>query len=117
MKDRNHLIVEFSEGIDSTKLSKDNFYLLDSVNNRKITPDYFYKGEVKANQFSLAFKDTSSFKEYLLVANNFADINGNKIASDIIPLYIKPRRILSRTNPQRLPVILLMKRWILKNHL
>lgn len=92
MKDRNHLVVEFSEGIDSTKLTAANFALIDSVNQKKIIPKYFYKNDLKANQFYLAFGDTNSFKDYYLEANNFEDLKSNKTALDKIGFVYKSEK-------------------------
>jgi hypothetical protein len=89
MKDRNHLIVEFSEGIDSSKIDRNNFFIRDTVSNDKIIPSYFYKADLKPNQFYLGFKDTSSFKNYLLTANDFADIQGNLTRMDRLPFVYK----------------------------
>ncbi len=89
MKDRNHLVLEFSEGIDSTKLSAFNFELIDSVSQKIIRPKYFYKNELKPNQFYLAFEDTSSFNEFVLHANEFADLHSNKTKNDRINFVYK----------------------------
>ena len=58
MKDRNHLLIEFTDKIDSTKLSAANFYFYDSAANKKIFPSYIYKGYPKQFQFYLVLKDT-----------------------------------------------------------
>lgn len=89
MKDRHHLIIEFNEAIDSIKLTANNFQLIDSVNNKKILPKYFYKFDAKPNQFYLAFEDSSSFQNYVLEANNFFDLAGNKNGKDKIQFIYK----------------------------
>lgn len=89
MKDRHHLIIEFNEAIDSTKLTAANFQLVDSLNNKKILPKYFYKFDAKPNQFYLVFDDSSSFQNYVLEANNFFDLTGNKNEKDKIQFIYK----------------------------
>ncbi|MFC2136086.1 Ig-like domain-containing protein [Bacteroidota bacterium] len=45
MTDRNHILVEFNENIDSTLLSTDNFSVVDSTTNTEYLPKYFFKGQ------------------------------------------------------------------------
>lgn len=99
MKDRNHLIIEFNEAIDSTKLTANNFQLIDSLNNKKILPKYFYKFDAKPNQFYLAFEDSSSFQNYVLEANNFFDLAGNKNGKDKIQFIYKNEKDTIPTFP------------------
>ncbi len=89
MPDRNHLIVEFSKAIDSSKLSNNNFHLYDSTTQNKIVPSYFYKGDARANQFVLGFTDTTSFANYLLHASNIQDMFENVTPQDKIAFIYK----------------------------
>lgn len=99
MKDRNHLIIEFNEAIDSTKLTANNFQLIDSLNSKKILAKYFYKFDAKPNQFYLAFEDSSSFQNYVLEANNFFDLAGNKNGKDKIQFIYKNEKDTIPTFP------------------
>jgi len=99
MKDRNHLILEFNEAIDSTKLTANYFQLIDSLNNKKILAKYFYKFDAKPNQFYLAFEDSSSFQNYVLEANNFFDLAGNKNGKDKIQFIYKNEKDTIPTFP------------------
>ena len=99
MKDRNHLIIEFNEAIDSTKYTANNFQLIDSLNNKKILAKYFYKFDAKPNQFYLAFEDSSSFQNYVLEANNFFDLAGNKNGKDKIQFIYKNEKDTIPTFP------------------
>lgn len=92
MKDRNHLVVEFSEGIDSTKLSASNFELVDTVSQKKIFSKYFFKHDLKPNQFYVAFDDTSSFEDYVLYANSFEDLSSNINSTDKIGFVYKTEK-------------------------
>lgn len=102
MKDRNHLIIEFNEAIDSTKLSIKNFQLIDSINNKILHPKYFYKYDAKPNQFYLTFDDTASFQNYLLEAANFYDLIGNKNEKDKIQFVYKSERDTIQIIPTKL---------------
>ena len=84
MKDKNHLLVEFTEPIDSSKISNNNFYLFDSTRNIKINAKYFYKYDAKPKQFYLAFDEENTFQNYFLVAKNIFDLLGNKTDEDKI---------------------------------
>lgn len=89
MPDRNHLVVEFNEGVDSTLLGTNNFSLLDTVTSKLYKPDYFFKSNLKRNQFCLVFKDTSSFANCQLTVKNFRDLKGNITEQDKIAFIYK----------------------------
>ena len=78
MTDRNHLMVEFSEFIDSTKISAANFYIYDSTSSVKYNVKYFYKGKAGAKKYFISFADSlNSENENYLISNNFTDLFGN----------------------------------------
>ena len=92
MKDRSHFVIEFSEGVDSSKLNSTNYALVDTTTKKNILPKYFYKLDSKPNQFYLAFDDTSSFKDYVLTAKGFEDLHANKTDSDKISFVYKTEK-------------------------
>ena len=74
MKDRNHLLIEFNKGIDSLKMNSSNFYLYDSVSNKKIFPPFVYKGDAKARQYYIGLTDTMEKKDaWMLVSKGIPD--------------------------------------------
>ena len=73
MKDKNHLTVEFGKPIDSLKVSVKNFYLEDTVSQKKVIPKFFYKGDAKPNQF------------YLVIADSLHPENPWELFADSIP--------------------------------
>jgi len=74
MKNANHLVVEFSKPIDSSKTTIENFYLYDSTANIKIIPVHFYKGDAKEKQYYLSFNDSLiSENRIYLVSENIPD--------------------------------------------
>lgn len=84
MTDRNHIAVEFSKAIDSTKLKPENFSLIDSVSHSKIPMRYFYKGQGKQYQFFLSFSDTvKNSAQLFFAASNIIDNSGNKLSYEM----------------------------------
>jgi len=92
MTDKNHIAVEFSKAIDSTKLKPENFFIIDSVSSRKTGMNYFYKGQGKALQFFLAFSDSVVNSQHLYFnAKNITDISGNTLNSEAVSFVYNPR--------------------------
>ncbi|MCZ7604227.1 MAG: Ig-like domain-containing protein [Melioribacteraceae bacterium] len=84
MTDQNHILIEFSEAIDSTQITNENFFIYDSTNQRKTDVDYFFKGRTKKNNFLIAFKDSLIESEGLyLVTQNIIDHQDNKLELEI----------------------------------
>jgi len=93
MKDRNHLQIEFNEPVDSSKISGRNFVLYDSTADKRIIPEYFFKGETKPNQFYIAFKDSLEQKEsWVLISKNISDMKNNLSPEEKNPFAVKNNR-------------------------
>ncbi len=93
MKDRNHLLIEFTDKIDSTKLSVENFYLFDSTANKKILPSYIFKGDAKPYQFYVGLKDTLEKKEgWVLISKGITDFASNLSAEEKNSITVKNDR-------------------------
>jgi hypothetical protein len=93
MTDRSHIAVEFTKGVDSTKLSPENFQLLDTLAHKVIPMRYFYKGQGKPYQFFLSF-DADTIKnaaQLSFAVNNIIDISGNKLNSETASIVYNPR--------------------------
>lgn len=74
MTDSYHILVEFSEFVDSTKLSAENFYVFDSTANKRINAKYFYKGEAKPKQTFMVLEDSLNLEnENNLFVENLYD--------------------------------------------
>ena len=87
MRDRNHFLVEFSEPIDTSKVTSTNFYLFDSTSSLKILPKYFFRGDAKNNQFYLALSDSLiPDNDNYLFSENLSDKTGNlsKLQNNLI---------------------------------
>lgn len=90
MRDRNKIVVEFSERVDSTKLSVNNFYLFDSTAQRRIDPFHFYKGDARNNQFYLAIKDTLiPGNNNFFISDSLVDIKNNISGKEFTSFTVK----------------------------
>ncbi|MBL1214523.1 MAG: hypothetical protein HND52_14305 [Ignavibacteriae bacterium] len=80
MTDDYHFLVEFSEYIDSTRLSKNNFYLFDSTESRLINFEQLFKGLAKPKSLFLTFNDSlNEDSENYLIAKNIFDNFSNQL--------------------------------------
>lgn len=93
MTDRNHIIIEFNEPIDSSRLSVSNFTVYDSTSNRSTPLQYLYKGNISKHQYIVTLSDSIYNTENIyLLANNIFDKNKNELKSEnvnFIPSYKK----------------------------
>lgn len=104
MKDRNHFLIEFTDKVDSTKLSSSNFYFFDSTTDRKVLPSYLFKGDAKPYQFYIGLTDTLENKEgWVLISRAITDFDGNvsmeeknsiTIKNDRDTVALKPIRVI-----------------------
>ena len=84
MTDRNHLIAEFSEALDSTKFGINNFSIIDSTANKTYPINYWYKTSSKKHEYVLCFTDSLSIDNSLyLFTKDIFDKKGNKIENVI----------------------------------
>ncbi|MDP2304271.1 MAG: Ig-like domain-containing protein [Ignavibacteria bacterium] len=78
MTDRNHILLGFSEEIDLTKLSKENFKFVDSTENLEYKLRHIYKGRTKVNEAVVTLSDSLPIENRIyLIVNNFHDLIGN----------------------------------------
>jgi hypothetical protein len=78
MRDRNHFLLEFSESIDSTKISSSNFFIFDSTLQKQIPVIFFFKGNARPKQFYLAIRDSLiKGNEIALISQNIVDNSGS----------------------------------------
>ena len=105
MTDSYHILVEFSEFVDSTKLSANNFYIIDSTTNKKTNAKYFYKGEAKPKQYFLVVEDSLIIENdnYLFIENlydNFQNVllnEGTKFTASDRPDTTAPKLVKKNT--------------------
>lgn len=85
MTDKHHFLVEFSERIDSSRITDENFHLFDSTANRKINVDYLYVGKKSGLEFFLSNVDTlTAENKNFLIAENIFDKAGNELVKETI---------------------------------
>lgn len=83
MTDRNHLLVEFSEFIDSSKLSSGNFSIYDSTALQSIDVKHVFKGKAKDKEYFLSIGDTIPVDHNAyLISKNIVDSYGNILTEE-----------------------------------
>ncbi|MEJ5349959.1 MAG: Ig-like domain-containing protein [Melioribacteraceae bacterium] len=93
MMDKNHILIDFNERIDSSKISVDNFYIIDSTINKKVIPKYLFKSAEKGNQFNLCIADTLiKENKIFLIAQNVYDVYGNINLKEEIQLNVETKK-------------------------
>ena len=99
MIDRQHVLLDFSESIDSNRAAADNFMLFDSTASKSVHAKYFYKGNAGKNKYYIAIADTfNSDDKMTLSAEHIFDKKGNELKNEtveIIPVS-KPDTILPK---------------------
>lgn len=84
MTDVNHLVVEFSEPIDSIKLSVDNFSIIDSTNIKSFSAKYWYRTKSQKNEYVICINDSLNIDNNLyLFTKNIYDKTGNKMSGEL----------------------------------
>ncbi len=103
MTDRNHILVEFNEYIDSTKVSNNNFSIIDSTSNAKIPIKYIFRN-IKPKTYFLCFNDSLiNEREYYLEIENIVDLNGN--ISKKQELFLTQSTVLDTIKPKVVNII------------
>lgn len=88
MTDKNHILIEFSEFIDSTNVNANNFYILDSANSIRYSIKYLFKN-TRPKTYFLCFSDSlSTLNEYYLIGEGFKDLSGNISIKQELPINV-----------------------------
>lgn len=91
MVDKYHLIAEFSENIDSSKIDVEQFAIIDTSNNRSFSPKYFHKGK-NASEYTFIIQDTlTENEEYSFRTGDFYDKANNKSGNEIVTFIASSR--------------------------
>lgn len=83
MTDRSHILINYTEEIDSSIIKANNFFIFDSTANKKSVPVYAFKGNTKQTEMVLV--DTAVFPvnhDVYLFADSIKDISGNAYFND-----------------------------------
>lgn len=93
MNDANHLLIEFTEPVDSSKISASNFYVFDSTAQKQIMPEYFFKGSARDKQFFISINDSLiSQNNYYLISEKIVDRSGNLSGKEETQFSIKTEK-------------------------
>lgn len=93
MNDANHLLIEFTEPVDSSKISASNFYVFDSTAQKQIMPEYFFKGSARDKQFFISINDSLiSQNNYYLISEKIIDRSGNLSGKEETQFSIKTEK-------------------------
>lgn len=85
MTDRNHILLEFTKPIDSTRVTRNNFSIFDSTTFTHIPTKYFFKGRAKRNEFYVALGDTINVESNnFLIAKDIIDKYGNLLSNEAV---------------------------------
>lgn len=92
MTDRKHVLLEFSEEVDSLLIRPGNFSLIDSTELRTISPVYAYKGRTKKTEMVLVVNDSIPEADNVFVTGrNIKDKIGNVTEYDFTQLVVSAR--------------------------
>ena len=93
MTDRNHILVSFTEDVDSSIIKSNNFQIYDSTANKKIKPLYSYKGKGKKTEMVLAIDDSLSNEHNIyLFADTLIDKYGNIFTNDFSQITVSEKK-------------------------
>ena len=99
MTDRFHILINFTEKIDSSIIEANNFYIIDSTRNIKSRPLYAFKGNTKQTEMVLV--DTTQFpvsNEVYLFADSLKDLSGNSFLNDAVQINLSNRPNTAKLN-------------------
>lgn len=90
MIDRNHFLLDFSETIDSSHVTKENFFVFDSTEGKIINSAAFFKN--KTNQYYLCLIDSlKSENDNYLISENLIDLLGNKSGREVASFIVNTK--------------------------
>ncbi|MBK8946023.1 MAG: Ig-like domain-containing protein [Ignavibacteriae bacterium] len=82
MTDKNHIVIEFNEPIDSSKLSSKNFVIVDSTQNLTFEIKKIFKGNPNKSEYILCVSDSLNPENNIyLIAQNILDRYKNELVN------------------------------------
>ena len=92
MTDKYHIVVNFSEPIDSTCIRSNNFFVYDSTAKKRIPMLYAYKGNTKPTEIVLVTSQNIPEDNIVyLYANAIKDPSGNEYRNDYTSLTVSTK--------------------------
>lgn len=99
MTDKYHILLEFSEAVDSTIIKSQNFVVIDSTAKKEIKPLFTFRGKAKREKVVLVIKDSlSTQNNYFVQSRNIKDMVGNISSYDNSSLTISNKPDTSAPN-------------------
>ncbi len=103
MTDKNHILVEFSEYIDSTNIKANNFYIMDSTKKIVLPVKYLFKN-TRPKTYFICFNDSlNTLNEYYLIGEGFKDLSGNISLKQELPINVSS--LPDTTKPKLISII------------
>ncbi len=85
MTDANHIFLEFSEYVDSSLFSPENFFIYDSSSSKRIDVVHTFKGKSKPKEYFLSISDTlTQANSNYLILKSVKDLFGNETLNESV---------------------------------
>ena len=92
MTDRYHILIEFSEFVDSSRVNADNFFVFDSTEMKNHKVHFAYKGKAREKQMFLTVKDSLvENNDAYLIVQGISDVIGNTLKYESLNLVVSTR--------------------------
>lgn len=92
MPDRNKILIDFNEKIDSSKTYSNNFVIIDSTLSKQFLIQLLSLNNQSKNQYLLSFKDSLNISNpNYLIARDIYDLEGNKNNEIINSLFLSSK--------------------------
>lgn len=101
MTDKNHILLNFTEDVDSVNISAQKYTLYDSTALKTIPVQFAYKGNTKETEMVLVISDSVGVENFVyLYADSLIDAFGNLNVADTLPVSVseKPDTLLPELN-------------------
>lgn len=106
MVNKNNIVIEFSEPIDSSKINTSKFIIFDSTAIEYYDITYLYRSNNKKNEYVLSIKDSlNSNNNFYLKIFNIFDKNGNLNKYQITDFTINSKRDTSSIKLSKISTI------------
>ncbi|MEJ2103465.1 MAG: Ig-like domain-containing protein [Ignavibacteriaceae bacterium] len=93
MTDKDHLLVSANKELDLKSISANNFYLIDSTDNKEYKIVYAFKGKTKPEEFILMLHENINPEDLVyLYADTLVDKKGNTMVNDFTKVLLSDRQ-------------------------
>jgi hypothetical protein len=93
MTDKDHLLVSANKELDLKSISANNFYLIDSTDNKEYKIVYAFNGKTKPEEFILMLHENINPEDLVyLYADTLVDKKGNTMVNDFTKVLLSDRQ-------------------------